>query len=625
MAYQNRNNSYGRNRGYTHNKGHFSSGNDNKKPTTPYNFVTLNTRVVAPPVSAFCKECKNKNDMRAGLQEGYRQYLQDLEQNGKAYSGYFTVDIENLTPLFINSDMDHPSFFTNGEEICIAGSSLRGCLRHVFKIITESAMRVHHENPYAEYTVDGQRIDRDQDMTDQQLFFRAMASPKGVSTKDKYLERIATREAGILVKKGKNKNSNDDYYIYETTYEDIKDEDKANYNVPRIDWSEWHNGTGHVFLFSGHMPNKKRYYQLEAPNFDKARCYHVPEDVIIAYKNDKRRNEKSDLLAKFGTSDAMKMPVGQGLPCFFTLTYKQVESFGASLFYRLPYKSTMADRVPSAVRLSDQSVDFTDAVFGKNTYWRSRVFVEDSYLQTGEEATFEAEAESQTLLDPKPTSYQFYLQSQNGTARDWDDSTSIRGDKIYWHRQCPWQNMGKNNDNKNVNRSLKPLQSHHHFQGKVRFEDLSVIELGALASLFSLSSLATSQTSRDICYKIGMGKPIGLGSVRIQASLHLPKDEGWKTLFADGHFASGTEENDMAPFISAFHEYMKEQLQGNSRDWENYCQRMEELCTIMDFSWSTNKKLQEQVGYMDLTEGKNLIRNRVVLPTIAEIIDGLKK
>ncbi len=193
-------------------------------------------------------------------------------------------------------------------------------------------MRVHHENPYAEYTIDGQRIDRDQDMTDQQLFFRAMASPKGVSTKDKYLERIATREAGILVKKGKNKNSNDDYYIYETTYEPIFDKDEANHNVPRIDWSEWHNGTGHVFLFSGRMPNKKRYYQLEAPNFDKARCYHVPEDVIIAYKNDKRRNEKSDLLAKFGTPDAMKMPVGQGLPCFFTLTNRQVESFGASLF-----------------------------------------------------------------------------------------------------------------------------------------------------------------------------------------------------------------------------------------------------------------------------------------------------
>ena len=81
----------------------------------------------------------------------------------------------------------------------------------------------------------------------------------------------------------------------------------------------------------------------------------------------------------------------------------------------------------------------------------------------------------------------------------------------------------------------------------------------------------------------------------------------------------------MAPFISAFHDYMKEQLQSNPRDWENYCQRMEELCTIMDFSWSTNKKLQEQVGYMDLTEGKDLIRKRVVLPTITEIIDGLKK
>ena len=154
---------------------------------------------------------------------------------------------------------------------------------------------------------------------------------------------------------------------------------------------------------------------------------------------------------------------------------------------------------------------------------------------------------------------------------------------------------------------------------------MSAIELGALASLFSLNSLATSQAPRDICYKLGMGKPIGLGSVQIQASLHLHPEEGGQTLVSEGHFASGTEEGDMAPFISAFHDYMKEQLQSNPRDWENYCQRMEELCTIMDFSWSTNKKLQEQVGYMDLTEGKDLIRKRVVLPTIAEIIDGLKK
>ncbi len=37
----------------------------------------------------------------------------------------------------------------------------------------------------------------------------------------------------------------------------------------------------------------------------------------------------------------------------------------------------------------------------------------------------------------------------------------------------------------------------------------------------------------------------------------------------------------MAPFISAFHEYMKEQLQSSPRDWENYCQRMEK--TLYDY------------------------------------------
>ena len=124
-----------------------------KSPTTPYNFVPLNDVVLHPPLYEYVKGYTDN----VGMQKGYKEFL----LADKKYSGYCEVDIENITPLYIAGE--DKKFFSDGKNLCIPGSSLRGCLKNIFKIITNGTMRVDKENP---------------DITDKILYVRNLAGKK---------------------------------------------------------------------------------------------------------------------------------------------------------------------------------------------------------------------------------------------------------------------------------------------------------------------------------------------------------------------------------------------------------------------------------------------------------------
>src|SRR5262249_29889812 len=64
------------------------------------------------------------------------------------------------------------------------------------------------------------------------------------------------------------------------------------------------------------------------------------------------------------------------------------------------------------------------------------------------------------------------------------------------------------------------------FKSKVRFENLTEVELGALLTVLDLKP---SQR-----HHLGMGKPLGLGSVRIDSTLHLTdRTARYTTLFGE--------------------------------------------------------------------------------------------
>lgn len=124
------------------------------------------------------------------------------------------------------------------------------------------------------------------------------------------------------------------------------------------------------------------------------------------------------------------------------------------------------------------------------------------------------------LSTPKPTTTRFYLKDRNEKAQDGLDdeqvnydspSQVLRGRKIYRHHgdqlsQQEFKRAGGIKDDQN--RTLKGIQKDGScFTFTVRFENLAEIELGAL--LWSLEM--------DGWYhRIGLGKPLGFGSAKLQ-------------------------------------------------------------------------------------------------------------
>ena len=148
--------------------------------------------------------------------------------------------------------------------------------------------------------------------------------------------------------------------------------------------------------------------------------------------------------------------------------------------------------------MNSDKVDFAASVFGNKEMWSSRVFFENLYLQG--KGNFENKDTANPLMGPNLDSYQSYLEPKNGKAEPWNSSSNIRGYKMYWHRNCDWRNTDNyKNKNSKVSKDIAPLKPEHTFIGRVRFENLSAVELGALTKVLSLGDDGKS------AYKLGMG------------------------------------------------------------------------------------------------------------------------
>ena len=118
------------------------------------------------------------------------------------------------------------------------------------------------------------------------------------------------------------------------------------------------------------------------------------------------------------------------------------------------------------------TVDFAAAVFGNKEMWSSRVFFENLYLQG--KGNFENKDTVIPLMGPNLSTYQNYLEPENGKAERWNSSSNIRGYKMYWHRNCDWRNTNKDKSkNTKVSKDIAPLKLEHTFIGRIRFENLA--------------------------------------------------------------------------------------------------------------------------------------------------------
>lgn len=689
--------------------GPYNNRNQNKrnkednspKAKTPYNFVKLNKTILNTPLGAYIV----RQDDETILAE---EYMDFIKSEGK-YSGYFNIELTNKTPLYIGGK---DSFFAAAGEVVVPGSSVRGCLKNIFKIITCSAFRADKDNA---------------DVEDSKLYFRDMASPFK-ALKKLYLSKMISDDArktlktkaGLLVKDKKDR-----YYIIPSEYEAQKGKyfngvkyvnGYTGYNkvavyvginpTPRLQKNErkgsaciiWH--ADYVDVFTGEMQNKKAFYRLKKPDWNNKLT--VDAELIETYRADIERrfsseNKKKGLYNLLDTDmavsgekpvvkkldvnpyvDIVKIPyekltsgkfgnkpifknlrceVNEDLPeikneeqrlknlkdnvlvpgarinflenakeyvrivpCFYTVENGRVKAFGTNPYFRIPYNKGIADHVPANLKIN--KIDFADAVFGYRDKWGGRVFFEDLYLKDGVRAVFERPDKHKILMGPQPTSFQFYLEPKDNEAATWDDGTNIRGYKLYWHKKCDWQDRG-NAKNSSLQKEIQPLKAGHTFIGRIRFENLCEIELGALCALFTLGA------EENICYKMGMGKPLGMGTVKITGKLVLQGPDYYKHLFTkQSTFDECDEPADITGFANAFYEYVKAELENSNvkNEYKYYLERLQELRYIMSVDKITNDKWSEETKYLDIysEEGKKVFGKRAILPEIKEVWSGME-
>ena len=308
---------------------------------------------------------------------------------------------------------------------------------------------------------------------------------------------------------------------------------------------------------------------------------------------------------------------------------------GRAQLFRFPYDLSPNDIVPAKLR--DGPLDLAEALFGcvasgKNSEeftLKGRVYFEDGIANSGGPPWTEEMFAPRILSAPKPTAFQYYL-TQDGTrsARELTtylrtDSTTIRGHKLYWHRWDDDKRLDEAKEPEKQEERLKDLtqgQENRHkqhtviqpvkpglrFTSRIRFENVTDVELGALIAALDLP---------DQCaHKIGMGQPLGLGSVRIQTKLHV-MDREERCRKWDTH---GVADDDGKRFQDAFESTIMKHAEATDETFVAANQKLRGLRRIarldvlfLMLEWEKRPRLDQTKSITDLNE----FRKRPVLPT----------
>lgn len=445
----------------------------------------------------------------------------------------------------------------------------------------------------------------------------------------------------------------------------------------------WHNDS--VDVFTGSLRDKKTFYRISDPHWN--RRIEVPKEMIEDYRNDNSRGRYDLLETKDALNGASTKPVKYSdnpyldieciayemkdfgklkkpdrmtyfypdksllrneinsqkaryygaekpadnikflkncsqydriIPCFYTAEGNVVTGFGASPYFRIPYRKAISDHIP--IELKGDTIDFTDAVFGNKGNWASRVYFEDLFLATDAEPEFEVPKLHKVLSGANPTSFQMYLETKKGRAAMWDEESNLRGYKLYWHKNENW--VAEPDVKKQMTTEIAPLKKGHTFTGRIRFENLDKIELGAMCALFTLGK------ENGICYKLGGGKPIGLGTVKITAELVLQGDDYYTRLFEDNGFALSRSAASLEDFKKPFDDYMAAKLgEKGGKELALYKERMQELRLIMSTNNMQKPEWNNQTRYMSINDRneKDIYAKRTPLPSITEVYNKVGK
>ncbi|MEE9374630.1 MAG: TIGR03986 family CRISPR-associated RAMP protein, partial [Saprospiraceae bacterium] len=566
------------------------SNNKSGPARAPYNFIPLNTEIVSaetPP-----------------SQDRFHENM---------LSGQIDLTITNKTPFFIRGRkwdkekkewVESENFFEwKKNKPAIPGSSLRGMVRSLVEISTFSEL----------------------DMFDDKQLYRRFNMITDKNDQINY---------GFLRKVGQE-------YILKEVATKPKQVQKSEDLLSKNPYHYKYNGND-CFYSVGEFQYSSRVWKFIWNNTGNKDV--VDEKVLDGYRYDKNRAEEAiDILESLSRgyivngvkegeqigSTRVKVPSEKGIPIFFRRKNGKIISFGNAKYHRIPYNYTISDFIRQTKPVNFQN-DFAKTIFG-TTENTSRIAFEDCVINIGQKNfhEFENSVTPKILSSPKPTTYQHYLKQDSVNVSElnlktWNSKNSlISGYKGYWHRETPSNKTYEQSwvENGEVKKShaqpIKPLTSGTIFSGRIRFENLSQVELGCLLFVLHLP---------EGCYhKMGFGKPLGLGSVEIKPTLTLIDRKqryvnlfnidknGWNNGLKDKHLG-----DNLNKYKNAFAEFMNGKADIECDDWEALWKnkRLEQLKIMLTSDHSKVDDWLDKTRYQELSEFKK----RPVLPSADEVI-----
>ncbi|MGN0362553.1 MAG: TIGR03986 family CRISPR-associated RAMP protein [Bilifractor sp.] len=132
----------------------------------------------------------------------------------------------------------------------------------------------------------------------------------------------------------------------------------------------------------------------------------------------------------------------------------------------------------------------------------------------------------QTLGQPRTSSTEFYLQRPTENALFWtydyyvDENGlhvapgKLNGRKFYWHQAPDRLDYAADKASK-LNETVRPVKAGVKFKGELYFHHITKQELDELIYVLNAGEIGQDFESKTEGYKLGTGKPLGLGSIAI--------------------------------------------------------------------------------------------------------------
>jgi len=401
--------------------------------------------------------------------------------------------------------------------------------------------------------------------------------------------------------------------------------------------------SGNMMETSGERQSPRKNHALVLPPDPKAKRLKISAETVRDYLAGLTPFQKEQLTA--WNNENGKSPKGclcDGAPVFYVAEGDQVLAFGHSPNFRVPARlmgekraATPFDFVPAAVR-DDPHPDLADAIFGwveekdggPTGQFAGRVSFSDAQYVGNKEGVWlkPQPIAPHTLSSPKPTTFQHYLVQNREAGHDPDDkkslahygsspsTTEIRGHKLYWHRgeNPDIEATEKERQHEDQLTRIVPLKPGVRFAFKIHFENLRAEELGALCWALTLPG----EPGKVYRHKIGMGKPLGMGAIKITPHLVLTnRPARYARLFNGDTFELATVPAEMQTYIHAFDAYVRERIAPEKANLAQI-ERIQALLTMLEWREGTPEWL-ERTRYMEIEHGEDKIneyKERPVLP-----------